>query len=56
MTTPSGESRDFSYATYRDVQEGTTDIFASTWRPASARFRRAGRRRRRARPALASAS
>ena len=28
-TTPTGESRDFSYPNYRDVQEGTTDIFAS---------------------------
>src|ERR687898_1372302 len=28
-TTPSGESRDFSYPNYRDIQEGTTDIFAS---------------------------
>ncbi len=28
-TTPSGETRDFSYPNYRDVQEGTTDIFAS---------------------------
>ena len=28
-TTPSGESRDFSYPNYRDLQEGTTDIFAS---------------------------
>jgi predicted permease len=28
-TTPSGGSRDFSYPNYRDIQEGTTDIFAS---------------------------
>ena len=28
-TTPSGGSRDFSYPNYRDLQEGTTDIFAS---------------------------
>ena len=28
-TTPDGESRDFSYPNYRDIQEGTTDIFAS---------------------------
>jgi predicted permease len=29
-TTPSGdEARDFSYPNYRDIQEGTTDIFAS---------------------------
>jgi predicted permease len=28
-TTPSGESRDFSYPNYRDIQEGTTGIFAS---------------------------
>ena len=28
-TTPTGESRDFSYPNYRDVQEGTADIFAS---------------------------
>jgi predicted permease len=27
--TPSGGSRDFSYPNYRDLQEGTTDIFAS---------------------------
>src|SRR5688572_23387400 len=28
-TTPDGESRDFSYPNYRDIQDGTTDIFAS---------------------------
>lgn len=28
-TTPSGESRDFSYPNYLDIQEGTTDIFAN---------------------------
>jgi predicted permease len=28
-TRPSGGSRDFSYPNYRDLQEGTTDIFAS---------------------------
>jgi predicted permease len=28
-TTPNAESRDFSYPNYRDIQEGTTDIFAS---------------------------
>ncbi len=28
-TTPDGESRDFSYPNDRDIQEGTTDIFAS---------------------------
>jgi predicted permease len=28
-TTPNGESRDFSYPNYRDIEEGTTDIFAS---------------------------
>jgi predicted permease len=28
-TTTAGESRDFSYPNYRDIQDGTTDIFAS---------------------------
>ena len=28
-TTPSGESRDFSYPNYRDVQQGATDTFAN---------------------------
>ena len=28
-TTPSGGSRDFSYPNYRDIQAGTTDIFAN---------------------------
>src|SRR5262245_55745207 len=28
-TTANGESREFSYPNYRDIQEGTTDIFAS---------------------------
>ena len=28
-TTPDGESREFSYPNYRDIQEGTTDIFSS---------------------------
>src|SRR5688572_11481451 len=28
-TTPSGEARDFSYPNYRDIQQGTTAIFAN---------------------------
>jgi predicted permease len=28
-TTPDGESRDFSYPNYRDIQNGTTDMFAN---------------------------